>query len=50
MVSKNDAEMNSQSDDFHYIVTRDKDTADTLKDLGFEEIVSEQNKWIFINK
>lgn len=50
MILKNDDKSDVKKEDFHYIATTDKDTANKLRDLGFEEIVTEHNRWVFKNQ
>ena len=49
MVLKNDDKSDTNTEAFHYIATTDKDTADKLRNLGFEEMAAERNRWVFKN-
>lgn len=50
MIFKNDDKSEDATEKFNYIATTDKETAQMLRDLGYEEISTEQNRWVFKNK
>lgn len=50
MVFKNDKCFDDDNNEIHYIATTDKETADKLRELGFDEISTVKGRWLFLNK
>lgn len=50
MVFKNDKCFDDDENEIHYIATTDKETADKLRELDFDEISTNKGRWLFLNK
>ena len=50
MVFKNNKCLDDDGNEIHYIATADEKTVTNLRNLGFEEIGKNGNRWFFVNR